>query len=72
MDPRHGFGKERGRGRQARLPRVVGGYRVVKRKEAEDGPIWLPVGTITIFEDGRGLLNLNFLDGRFNLFPKEE
>lgn len=63
---------ERGRKPRGRLPRVVGGYNVTKRKETSDGPIWLPVGNITIFEDGRGYLNLNFLDGRFNLFPKEE
>jgi len=46
-----------------------------KKIEGRDKPIWLNVGTITQFDNGNQILELNFLNETFQIFeqkPKEQ
>lgn len=49
---------------------------ITKRVEGTDGPVWLPVGSMSIWEkDGKlsGKLRLNvFGDNEFHIFPADK
>jgi len=40
-------------------------------KDGNEKNFWLPVGTITQFDNGNMILELNFLEGKFNIFEQK-